>query len=43
VEGVDVNLKGQYSVIELSKDIDEATLSQAIEDAGYDLIKVEVI
>jgi len=43
VVGVDVNLKGQYSVIELSKDIDETTLNQAIEDAGYDLISVEVI
>ncbi|HZJ57291.1 MAG TPA: copper ion binding protein [Clostridia bacterium] len=43
VEGVDVNLKGQYSVVELSKEIDEAAFTEAIEDAGYDLVGVETV
>ena len=41
VESVEVNLEGKYSVIDLSKDVDETTLNEVIDDVGYDLVKVE--
>lgn len=41
VESVEVNLKGKYAVIDLFKDVSTNTLTGAIEEVGYDLVKVE--
>ncbi|NLI61540.1 MAG: heavy-metal-associated domain-containing protein [Clostridiales bacterium] len=41
IKSVDVNLKGKFATVELSKDIDHAMLNEVIDDAGYDLVKVE--
>lgn len=41
VESVEVNLKGKYAVVELSKDVEIDTLAGAIEEAGYDFTKAE--
>ncbi|NLN41021.1 MAG: heavy-metal-associated domain-containing protein [Clostridiales bacterium] len=43
VESVEVSLEGKYGIVELSQNMDEIALKNAIEDAGYDLIKVEDI
>jgi len=43
VETVEVNLEGKYAVVELSQNMDEPVLRNALDDAGYDLIKVEDI
>ncbi len=43
VESVEVNLEGKYAIAELAKDLDEAVFKDALDDAGYDLVKVEDI
>lgn len=43
VESVEVNLEGKYAIAELVKDLDEAVFKDALDDAGYDLVKVEDI
>lgn len=41
VEYVEVDLKGSYAIMELSKDIDRSIFSQALDEAGYHLGKLE--
>lgn len=43
VKDVEVNLKGGYGMVGLTKDIDDGTLKDAIHDAGYDLVRIEDI
>jgi len=43
VESVEVNLEGKYAIAQLAKDLDEAVFKDALDDAGYDLVKVEDI
>ncbi len=43
VESVEVNLNDKYALVELSKDVGVDRLTEAIDDAGYDLVKTEEI
>lgn len=40
-KSVDVNLEGGYAIIEAAGDLDETILNEAIDEVGYDLVKVE--
>lgn len=40
VTNVKVDLSGNNAVIELSKEVSEAVIKDAIEDAGYDVVSV---
>ncbi len=41
VESVNVNLQGKYAVVDLSNDISDALIKEAIEEAGYDVAAVK--
>lgn len=41
IESVEVNLEEKSAVIELSHDVDDAQLREAIDEAGYELTNVE--
>jgi Cu2+-exporting ATPase/Cu+-exporting ATPase len=44
VEGItsaQVDLKGKVAIIETDRDVTDAAIKAAVEDAGYDAIKVE--
>ena len=40
VSAVKVNLTGKFAEIETSKDLDDKTVSNAIDSAGYQLVKI---
>ena len=41
VKTVDVNLKGKYAIVEADRQIDEGEIRNAIEEAGYEVMKIE--
>ncbi len=41
VKAVDVNLKGKYAIVEADRQIDEGEIRNAIEEAGYEVMKIE--
>jgi len=41
VKSVKVDLKGKNAVVDLSHDVDDSKLKAAIEDAGYEVIRIE--
>lgn len=43
VTGVDVNLNGKYAVIEASADVKDEDIKFAIDDAGYEVVGIEVL
>lgn len=43
VKSAQVNLDEKYSLVELSKDIDQSVFNEVIDDAGYDLTRLENI
>jgi copper chaperone len=43
ITGVDVDLQGKKAVVELSQEVDNDVLKNAIEDAGYDVVEIKNI
>ncbi len=43
VEKVEVNLKDKYAVVELKHDVEDSTLKEAIDEAGYDVVAIKEI
>lgn len=43
VSSVDVNLTSRKAVLEASEDINDEAIKAAIDDAGYEVIKIEVL
>jgi copper ion binding protein len=43
VEGVDVSLADKSAVIEVSGDVKDEAIKYAVEDAGYDVVGIEII
>lgn len=43
VTSVDVNLASKSAVIEVSTDLNDKDIKFAVEDAGYDVVGIEVI
>jgi len=41
VKDVKVSLEGKYADIELAHEIDEKLIREAIDDAGYEVIRIE--
>jgi len=41
IQSVKVDLKGKFAVIESAKSVDDASIKAAIEDAGYELVRIE--
>ncbi|MEA4849232.1 MAG: copper ion binding protein [Clostridiaceae bacterium] len=41
VAKVDVNLEGKYAIVELEKEVADAVLKEAVEEAGYDVTAVK--
>ncbi len=41
VEGVNVNLKEKYAIVDLSNNIDDVILQAVVEDAGYDVAVIK--
>jgi len=41
VKTVDVDLKGKYAIVEADRQIDDGEIENAIEEAGYDVVKIE--
>ncbi|HHV98752.1 MAG TPA: heavy-metal-associated domain-containing protein [Clostridiaceae bacterium] len=41
VKSVKVDLKGKNALVELSHDVDDSKLIAAIDDAGYEVIRIE--
>lgn len=41
VKDVMVSLEGKYADVELAYDVDDKLLKEAVEDAGYDVVKIE--
>lgn len=43
VESVQVNLQDKYAEVDLSKDVEDEVLKDVLDEAGYELVKVETI
>ena len=43
VTTVEVDLKGKFAIAELIDDVKDGDLKFAIEDAGYDVVKIDLI
>lgn len=41
VEKVEVNLEAKVAVLEMSSDVDNSILTEAVDDAGYDVIEIQ--
>ncbi len=41
VKTVDVDLKGKYAVVEADRQIEDGEIRDAIEEAGYEVVKIE--
>jgi len=41
VKTVDVDLKGKYAIVEADRQIDDGEIKNAIEEAGYEVVKIE--
>ena len=41
VTKVNVNLEGKYAVVELEKEVSDAVLKEAVEEAGYDVAAIK--
>ncbi|MBU5484799.1 cation transporter [Clostridium sp. MSJ-11] len=42
-ENIEVNLEGKYATVEFNNNSTEEDIKAAIEDAGYDVVKIETI
>lgn len=42
VEKVTVSLADKYAVVEMSEDVDDSTIKEAIEEAGYDVTGIKL-
>ncbi|MCM8709987.1 copper ion binding protein [Clostridium sp. SYSU_GA19001] len=43
VTSVDVNLKAKTAIIEAEADIEDKDIKSAIEDAGYEVVSIEIL
>ena len=43
VNNVEVNLAGNYAIITAANEVNDADISAALDDAGYDVVGVEVL
>ncbi|HHY78348.1 MAG TPA: heavy-metal-associated domain-containing protein [Clostridiales bacterium] len=43
VASVEVSLEGKYAIVELSEDVADAKLKEAVEDAGYDVTEIKTM
>jgi copper ion binding protein len=43
VTGVDVNLEEKYAVLEANVDVKDEQIKFAVDDAGYDVVGIEVL
>lgn len=41
VKAVDVDLEGKYAIVEADLQIDDGEIKNAIEEAGYEVVKIE--
>lgn len=41
VKTIDVDLKGKYAIVEADRQIDDSEIKNAIEEAGYEVVKIE--
>jgi copper chaperone len=41
VKDVKVDLKGKIAAVELAGTVDDSKLKEAVEEAGYDVVKIE--
>ncbi len=41
IQSVKVDLKGKFAIIESAKPVDDASIKAAVEDAGYELVRIE--
>lgn len=41
VKGVTIDLQGKNAVVELSQDVSDPILKEAVEEAGYDVIEIK--
>ncbi|GAB6108502.1 heavy-metal-associated domain-containing protein [Fusibacter bizertensis] len=41
VEKVEVNLEKKVAVLELTSDVDNVILTEAVDDAGYDVVEIQ--
>lgn len=41
VKSVKVDLKGKYALVDLANDVDDSKLKAAVDDAGYEVIRIE--
>lgn len=43
VTSVDVNLDGKYAILDAKNDVKDEEIKLAIDDAGYEVVKIEVL
>lgn len=43
VTSVDVNLDGKYAILEANVDVKDEEIKFAVDDAGYDVVGIEVL
>lgn len=43
VRSVDVNLQGGFALVDLSADVEDSKVEKAVDEAGYDLISIEIM
>ncbi len=43
IVGVVVDLKGKNAVVEMSQDVSDGQIKEAIEEAGYDVVEIKGI
>ncbi|MDF2671791.1 MAG: copper chaperone CopZ [Clostridiales bacterium] len=43
VTSVDVNLDGKYAILDAKKDVKDEEIKFAIDDAGYEVVGIEVL
>lgn len=41
VANVEVNLEDKLALVELSSAVEDSTLKEAVEDAGYDVVQID--
>lgn len=41
VANVEVNLEDKLALVELSSSVEDSTLKEAVEDAGYDVVQID--
>jgi len=41
VSDVSVSLEGKYAIVQLAEQVSDAQIKEAIEEAGYEIIKIE--